>query len=117
MPAEMEMAERGPARERVEVRWGDMRSGGSFDARVTEGAVVEGGGRHHGGWSRRWRGQGEVVPAEMEMVGRGPARGRMEVRWGDIRSGGSFDARVTGEAAVEGGAAPWWLKQRKSRSW
>ena len=44
-----------------------------------------------------------MVPAEMEMVGRGPARGRVEVRWGDVRSGGSFDAGVAEVAAVEGG--------------
>ena len=57
------------------------------------------------------------MPAEMEMVEREPARGRVEMRWEDMRGGGSFDARVAGGAAVEGGAAAWWLEQRKSRSW
>ena len=45
-----------------------------------------------------------MVPAEMEMVGRGLARGSEEVRRGDTPSGGRFDARVAGGVAGEGGA-------------
>ena len=51
------------------------------------------------------------------MAERGPARGRVEVRWDAMRSGGSFDARVAEVAAVGGGAAPWWLEQKIARSW
>ena len=76
MPAEMEMVGRGPARGRVEVRWGDLRSGGSFDARVAEVAAVEGGARH-GGRGGGCRGHGDAEPAEMDMAERGPARGRV----------------------------------------
>ena len=46
----------------------------------------------------------------MEMAERGPTRGRVEVRWGCMRGGRIFDARVAEVAAVEGGAAPWWLE-------
>ena len=38
------------------------------------------------------------------MAGRGLARGGVDVRRGGTPSSGSFDARVAGGAAVEGGA-------------
>ena len=55
-------------------------------------------------------GLGEGVSAAREMVRRGLASGRVEVQRVDSANGRRFDARVAEVAAVEGGAAPWWLE-------